>query len=209
MFQLGLSFSFKDLKVDLKVDILRSKKGLNIMKKLIYVWIILMIAGIFTAGTAFVCVQQSLRSSANGPAIAAAQEVQLRLHNGVKTEDAIDQKTDISTTLLPFEYIYDNNKKLIATSASFGSESFTYPQGVLDSINKNGECRITWQPKSGLRFATVGIKFDGGYIVGCSSLSESEKTTQNISILLLFGSAVYAVGCAMILLIFKKVYNKK
>lgn len=169
------------------------------MKKFISIWLILMLAGIFTAGCAYISTQQSLRSGADGPAVTAVRQAMVKLENGETPQNALPEKTDIRTSQTPFVYIYDSDKNLVASSAAYGSESIAYPVSVLSEIDKRGENRVTWQPKTGLRFATVGIQFVGGYIIGCYPLSETENTISHISALLLIGSALYAVGSAVIL----------
>lgn len=171
-----------------------------------------MLTGIFSVGCVYVCIQQSLRLSANEPAASAAKQVLVKLQNGGTPQNVLPEKTDLSTSITPFVYIYDDNKNLTATSAAYGSEDITYPKSVLSEIDKSGESRITWQPKSGLRFATVGIKYSAGYIIGCYSLSESENTIRRVGSLLLMGYALYTVGCAILLWIIassRKVYLNK
>ena len=182
------------------------------MKKYVFIWFMLMLAGIFSVGCAYVCIQQSLRLSANEPAASAAKQVLVKLQNGGTPKNVLPEKTDLSTSITPFVYVYDENQRLAATSAAYGNEDITYPKSVLSEIDKRGESRVTWQPKLGLRFATVGMKYSGGYIIGCYSLSESENTISRIGSLLLMGYALYAVGCAVLLWIiavFRKAYPNK
>lgn len=169
------------------------------MRKYVSIWFILMLAGIFSVGCAYVCTQQSLRLGANEHAASAAKQVLVKLQNGGTPQNVLPEKTDMHTSITPFVYIYDDNKRLAATSAAYGSGNIVYPQSVLAEINKNGENRVTWQPKTELRFATVGIKYTGGYVIGCYSLSESENTASHIGFLLLIGYALFAAGCAVLL----------
>jgi hypothetical protein len=87
---------------------------------------------------------------------------------------------DISKSLSPFVMVFDINKNLLATSGVMSSSKPTYPKGVLDSVAKNGQERVTWQPQTGLRYATVAIKSNGGYVVAGQSLSETEKLIDEI-----------------------------
>lgn len=182
------------------------------MKKYVFIWFLLMLAGIFSVGCVYVCIQQSLRLSANEPAASAAKQVLVKLQSGRTPQNVLPEKTDIRTSITPFVYIYDANQRLAATSAAYGSEDITYPKSILTEIGKSGENRVTWQPKLGLRFATVGIKYSGGYVIGCYSLSESENTISRIGFLLLIGYALYAAGCAVLLWIiavFRKAHPNK
>jgi len=173
------------------------------MKKLIKVWLVLMVAGVFTAGCVYVIGQQIVRQSANGPAAAIAYQTAMDLDAGMTPDEATAQKTNIFFTLDPFVMIYDNNKNLVATSAGSGNDAKVYhvPASVLDSVDENHDNRVTWQPQTGLRYATVAIKYDGGYVVGAVSLKEPERLIGNITTTLFIGSAAYAVGCALVLLI--------
>lgn len=179
------------------------------MKKFLAVWLILMIAGAFSVGTACFCTQQSLRLGANESAAALAKDTLIKLENGALPEEAVSPKTDIRISLEPFVMIYDNNKQLVATSAGFGSENIAFPKSVLENITKNGDSRVTWQPEKNLRFASVGIKYDGGYIVAAVSLYEKERLIDSIVHVLLLASAAYAVGCALLLYVISIIINKK
>jgi len=52
------------------------------------------------------------------------------------------------------------------------------PPGVLDYVRQNGEDRITWQPRPGVRMASVVVGFGGvksGFVLAARSLREIEK----------------------------------
>ena len=170
------------------------------MKRLIAIWCALMLAGVFSAGCAYVVGQQVVRQDANGPAAAIATEAVIAMGTeGQSAQEVVAGKTDVSSSLLPFVMIYDDNKNLIATSAGYGSEQYQFPVSALSTVSDSHDNRVTWQPQPGLRFATVAIKYRDGYVVGAVSLREPERTIGNITTALLVGSALYAVGCAILL----------
>ena len=41
--------------------------------------------------------------------------------------------------------LYDNDKKLTATSGIMGNSEPAYPKGVLSYVDQKGEDRVTWQ----------------------------------------------------------------
>ena len=159
-----------------------------------------MIAGIFTAGCTYVSFQQIERNNANGHAAMTAKQVIYELENGKSLQEALPVDTNISTTITPFVFVYDNNKNLVASSSD--NSDIVYPNSCLEQIDKTGENRVTWQPEKGLRFATVGIKYKNGYVIGAYSLSESENTTSHFTITLLIGCILYAALYAILLLIY-------
>lgn len=93
---------------------------------------------------------------------------------------------------------YYENKNLIATSVMTGDPS--YPASVLDYVGQNGESRVTWQPASGLRYASVAIKYDNGYIVAARSLSETERLIDTIGKLVLAAWLAFVIICIYIFL---------
>ncbi|MCL2826321.1 MAG: hypothetical protein FWD72_02820 [Eggerthellaceae bacterium] len=178
------------------------------MKKAVTLWAALMVAGVFCAGCVYVSFQQQARLGADVPAAMAAQQAAYELGLGASPQEALPAQTDMAETITPFVMVYDNNKKLVAASTDMGG--FSYPQGCLDQIDSSngGDNRVTWQPESGLRFATVGIKVESGYVVGAYSLSESENATDRFSNTLLMGCALYAVGCAVLALLYSLIAKR-
>jgi len=160
-----------------------------------------MVAGGFCAGCVYVAFQQIERQGANVPAAMVAQQAAYELSLGESPQNVLPSPTDLSQTITPFVLVYDNNQKLLASSANM--EGFSFPPGCLDQIDNSGESRVTWQPQNGLRFATVGIKVKSGYVIGANSLSESENATQSFGNTLLIGYALYALGCAALALLLR------
>jgi hypothetical protein len=103
--------------------------------------------------------------------------------------------------------VYDYNKILTATSVITGNPS--YPVSVLDYVEQNGESRITWQPKSGLRYASVAIKYDNGYIVAARSLSETEKLIDNAGKLILSAWFAFVIFMTFVVLCIYIYFNKR
>ena len=172
-------------------------------KKLIMVWGILMIAGIFTVGCTYVAFQQTQRRNANQPAAMAAKQVVYKLKNNniiSKPWQALPESTDVDTNT-PFVMIYNASKKLVASSANTVDKNFNYPNNSFDYINKLGENRVTWQPRQGYRFATVGVKYKGWYVIGAYSLTETENTVSYFTFILIVGGIMYAAASWILLMI--------
>jgi hypothetical protein len=102
--------------------------------------------------------------------------------------------------------VYDNNKNLLAASV-IGEPS--YPVSVLDYVKQNGESRVTWQPASGLRYASVAIKYDNGYIVAARSLSETERLIDITGKLILSAWLAFVIFTAFVILCIYIYLNKK
>jgi len=176
------------------------------MKSKFIIWIALMMAGMFAVGIAYTATQQNIRLSADETAVALAQETLIKIQNGENIN--IVEKTDASRSLYPFVMIYDNDRKLIASSAQLNGKAIEYPISVLDWVDKDGEHRISWAPQQGLRFASVGIKYDDGYIVAAVSLKEKERLVSTIGTVMLVLFIVYVVGSTIVLWIIDIVQKK-
>jgi len=118
------------------------------MKKLIKIWLTLMLAGVFTVGCVYVVSQQIVRQGADAPAAAIAYETVIDMvDKGQSAGEAASVKTDITLSLQPFAMVYDNDKNLITTSAGYGSEKYQFPASALNVVDENHDNRITWQPQ--------------------------------------------------------------
>lgn len=157
----------------------------------------------------YVVAQQSIRLSANGRPVQYATEMSVKLQSGVSASKAIPiDKEDITQSLNTFVMVCDNNKHLIATSGLMGSTMPSYPSEVLGYVNQKGEDRVTWQPQQGLRFASVAIKYNGGYVVAACSLKEPEKLIDTVGRLVLVSWIACAVLSAIIFAILHVIFKK-
>ncbi|SPF37817.1 conserved exported hypothetical protein [Candidatus Desulfosporosinus infrequens] len=175
-------------------------------QKLLVFWLIIMFLVAFTSSLVYLVAQQTVRLGANEQPMQLAMDTEINLEKGQSAVQAIPaNNVDISKSLSPFVMVFDINKNLLTTSGMIGSSKPTYPKGILDSIDKNGEDRVTWQPQQGLRYATVAIKFTGGYIVAGRSLSETEKLIDEIGKVVLlawFACTIFSVFALIVIYIF-------
>jgi K+-sensing histidine kinase KdpD len=178
-------------------------------KKVFVFWIIILLVSTFTSAMIYVIAQQSLRLAANIAPSQLAVETSMNLDSGKAAAAAAPaNKTDISKSLSPFVIIYDNNKNVVAASATVSGAQPNYPSAVLKSVTKDNQARVTWQPKEDLRFATVAVKSSNGYVVAGESLSETENIISTIGKLVLFSWLGFAVFSALALALLYQVITK-
>ena len=134
--------------------------------------------------TVYAVGQQVLRQSANDPQIQIAEDGAAYLsQGGLATDFDNPSKIDISKSLTPFLIIYDLQGKPLASSAQLGGQMPLIPLGVLETSTASGENRVTWQPKTNLRFALVVHSVSGhnaGYIAVGRSIREVEIREDNL-----------------------------
>ena len=75
-------------------------------------------------------------------------------------------------------------------SGYLGGELAQVPTGVIDVAARSGTNGVTWQPRPGLRFATVELAANGKVVLAGQSLLPSESRTDQLGFLLLLGWAL-------------------
>lgn len=144
-------------------------------------WIVLMFMLTFTCLLGYLITQQALRLDANELPAALAIQTSLDLSHHRNTKIMLPTvPVDISKSLSPFVMIYDRKINLVATTALIHNQKPLYPKEILKALSQQNEIRVTWQPKPNLRFASVAMKYQNGYIVSGRSLLETEKLINQI-----------------------------
>ncbi|MBV9354639.1 MAG: hypothetical protein JO023_03820 [Chloroflexi bacterium] len=137
---------------------------------------------------AYLMVQQSLRLAADDvPATLAASAI-ARLDQGVAPEQALSVgQVELTASPAPFELVFDASGRLLASSATLDGQPPAYPAGVLGVASTRGEDRVTWQPRPGVRLATVARPWQGGFVVAGQSLQLAEQHIDTIGELCVLG----------------------
>ncbi len=144
-------------------------------------WLPLAIATAGLCGLVYLAVQQSLRISANDPQIQMAEDAASALDGGASVESIVPAvKVELASSLAPFIIVFDNSGNVTGSSAVLHGATPVYPSGVLDYTRQKGEDRVTWQPESGVRMATVVVRYRNGFVMAGRSLREVEIRIGNI-----------------------------
>lgn len=155
-----------------------AKSELRIFRVLRY-WIPLAVGITFLAGLVYLAVQQNYRMNANDPQIQMAEDAGLALGEGKNPKEIIGNvNVDMRTSLAPYYIIYNQNGKVLASSAFLNDKTPNIPETVFADVKENGEERFTWQPVSGVRSAVVIVYYQGmnnsGFVLAGRSLREVE-----------------------------------
>ena len=178
--------------------------------RLFYRWFILVVAITGLAGLSYALAQQILRQSANDPQIQLAEDGARALATGAEPQSIVpaDPQVDIATSLAPFVIVYDDSSKPIASSGQLDGSTPTPPTGVFDYVRAHGQERVTWQPRSDVRVASVMVRFTGqksGFILASRSLRETENRVSTlIPLVLLASTAILGVTFLMSMAIMMK-----
>jgi sensor histidine kinase regulating citrate/malate metabolism len=134
-------------------------------------------------GLVYVNVQQTYRSNANDPQIQLANEINANLKAGRSIERLWPDSIDIQSSLGVFAALYDEHAQPLRSSALLDGKIPQLPPGVFDFAKNQGEDRITWQPRAGVRMAMVVLRGNFSpvaYIAVGRSLKEVEVREQNL-----------------------------
>ena len=143
------------------------------------------------SGVIYVTVQQSYRSGANDPQLQIANDIV----NALKTHRSIDHllpndTIEISESLSSFVVLYDNNGNPIRSTATLDGQVPKLPKGVFDFTKRNKEDVFSWQPRKGVRMATV-VEYvqssDISFVAVGRSLQEVEKRESSLTLMVLLG----------------------
>jgi len=123
----------------------------------------------------YASIQQAYRQGANDPQIQMANDAVNALVHGQSAEALVPAvKVSVDDSLTPFLIIYDASGKELASSAALDGQTPALPDGVFDSTRHLGENRISWQPKAGVRIATVIDSYPGGFVLAGRNMREVE-----------------------------------
>jgi hypothetical protein len=126
-------------------------------------------------GTLYLVTQQLDRQSANDAPLRLASQVASEIRGG--QSDTVDAQphVDLSRSLAPFVVVENDQGRATAGSGFLDNALVSLPTGVLSHAAQSGRDDVTWQPRSGLRFATVTLKVGNSFVTAGQSLAPSEN----------------------------------
>ena len=160
-------------------------------------WLPLAVVIVAMCGLVYLTVQQVLRQGANDPQIQLSEDFAASLNSSKAPSGGFPaQQVEISASLAPFVMIFDDNGKVLISNALLDGKTPQYPVGVFDYVRQHGQDRVTWQPREGVRHATVVTRYSGpagsGFVVAGRSLRDVEEQS-------MFFLQICAIACLLTL----------
>jgi hypothetical protein len=163
----------------------------------------------YAAMVSLVCIlvytvaQQNFRQAANDPQYQLAQDAVNAINKGADPKLLTGtQQLDLALTLSPYVIIYDANGNSVGNNITLSGEIPKPPTGALNEARNNGANSVTWQPRQGIRQATVMMAAERGYLVVAGrSLQNTEERIYRLGMLVLFGWAASLVVMLVIVVL--------
>ena len=143
-------------------------------------------------GFAYFVGQQVLRNSANDPQVEIAEGVIEALNQGQDPEAFSSMSpTDMEKSLSPFVIVFDKDGNGVSGTTQLDGQLPTPPKNVFDSVDNVKGSKFSWQPKAGVRIASVIFRYKApaidasstpseGYVLAGKSLREVDARIQNL-----------------------------
>ena len=150
-------------------------------------------------GLLYAVVQQDLRSGANDPQLQLAEDAARALDGGAGPASVVGSPpVDIAASLAPFLEVFDASGNVLASSARLDGRDPVPPIGVLDHARTSSPNAVTWQPRAGVRIASVTVAWQGGTVLAGRSLREVERREDRLLLLVGAGWAGTMVALVVV-----------
>jgi hypothetical protein len=149
-------------------------------------WIIGVVVATFALGTVYVVAQQLDRQAADQAGAQLATQVASELTT--RSSATIDSlpPVDLAASLAPFVVVYDSSGHPISGTGYLDGKLAEPPAGVITAAASDGSNHVTWQPRAGLRFATVEVSSGDRVVMGAESLAPTEQRADRLGLLVAF-----------------------
>lgn len=161
------------------------------------------------AGLVYLVAQQDGRWRANEPQVQLAEDAAARLDAGGRPADQVGSApVDIARSLAPFVVVYGPTGSVLATDGTLDGQSPEVPPGVLDSARTSGRNAVTWQPRDGVRIATVTVPWSGGTVLAGRSLRLVEDEASRLELIVGAGWLATVAALAVAALFVARLWPK-
>jgi hypothetical protein len=163
-------------------------------------WLLPVVVTSIIFGTMYVVTQQVQRLSANDDPLRLASQVAAELREGQSATVAAQPHVDLERSLALFVVVENAQGTATSGSGYLRNKLVSLPTGVLSNAARTGRDDVTWQPETGLRFATVTLKVGDQFVTAGQSLAPSEDRDTTFRELVGFGwlaSMVVILGCLL------------
>jgi len=149
-------------------------------------WVVGALVATIALAAIYGAIQQNNRASADDAPGAVISE--LVSAGGKDTPGSLPApRVELIESRMTFYLVYTSDGRAVAGDGYLDGKRARIPEGVLRSTVVNGSDHLTWEPRTGLRFALTTVR-DGQLLIAAGqSLTPFEQRTARIGLLLLLG----------------------
>ena len=167
--------------------------------------VITLLCGLFYVG-----IQQNYRMSANDPQIQYSEDMARNFKNEKDAQNLVPQeKTNVGESLSTFGIVYNKEGGLLSSSASLDNQTPDLPKGVIDYTKTHNQDIFSWQPKKGVRLASVITKGDAGFVLIGRNMRQVEEREKDLAYIVLAGWLATLVATFLAVFILNHDFSKK
>lgn len=170
---------------------------MNIIFRALRLWLPTAIAVTGLSFLGCLLAHQLMRQYVNDPQLQMAQDAARIVAGGADPASVLPAgRVDLATSLAPYTTVFDARGTAVASSGLLDGALPDLPDGLFGHAARQGEHRLTWQPRPGVRQAVVLVAVDhgrAGFVMAARSLRETEE--RKLQVLRLV-----ALGCMATLL---------
>ena len=134
--------------------------------RVVRLWLPIAVAVTALSALTYLAVQQSYRNGLDDPQVQLAQDGAARLDAGALPTSLVGSSTiEVQDSLAPFVAVFGADDALLASGATIAAMPPKPPTGVLATARSAGRDRVTWQPRPGVRIASVSFAAKDGRVV--------------------------------------------
>lgn len=135
-------------------------------------------------GTIYVVAQQMERAGADDAPERLASQVAAELSSGSTRTVDDAAPVELNGSLTPFVVVVNRAGVVTHGTATLDGQDISLPAGVVATARSAGRDAVSWQPREGLRFATIEIAVGSRVVIAGQSLAPSESRTDRLTVLI-------------------------
>lgn len=130
----------------------------------------------------YVAVYQALRWSANDPQLSITQDTAAAVQQNKQPASLTAGRVDAEYNMAPFVIVYDSMGNVVAGNGYVDGSIPLMPLSVLAHAPSDGGAHsITWEPKKGVRIASVSVRAGTYYVTSGRSLFVVESHIRSLT----------------------------
>ena len=170
---------------------------MNLWMRVLRVWLPIAVAVTAASGLTYLAVQQSYRNGLDDPQVQLATDGAARLSAGATPASLANSPTvEAADGLAAFVAVFGADDAVLASGATVDGAPPKPPAGVLATARSAGRNRVTWQPRPGVRIASVRVAAkDGRVVLAGRNMREVEARIDDLTriVALAWAAALIAV----------------